>query len=712
MCPNLKHRGGEQEDDDRECLRPQGLKSLPTTSHSVDFASLRSPQHHHAASGVQDLEEFILPSTPDPLPPSSFHYFLVHVVYMPFAPSFTLPFILDPLPPPTFVCFLSQSSIPTQAKMSWGTALTCFKAFTWPGDEVDLCPHADGRFGLADCFQWPQTYEKNYKYAVCIPQKNMVPTLNIAWFTLTSVDFVLPLSSVYPVGTLEETKVKAFEELLQQLHSLLPPPPQLTCGSRPYDPTSALQCKLLDIYALLEYIEILYPASFISPAQNLYTQTPPGWGASRRILPLVKHFWLMHTEVYISPDMNIKEPVRLTCPEDIVKAMYSEKGVAKPFPSIYRGAGSLLHQIHTHRDYEGTFAEQPEPLQESFATSLSNPSSSTGKQSMKKQTRAAREQATAGPSRASHPKQSGGGDSARWEEPDLPEIPKPHSLFALAWRKASKDISRVKSGIVDPGYHFPKPTLLVNVTTPELKEDVHVELALCSPGLDEFELTFGLCRRALPLRCGGTSSMVLTQSACPLAPRVHPRSWWFRRILGDIIQAAYDDPVHMSEEIEWRGMQQVRASSLSDPPLHFTCSLLWELYELNFYYELHALDQALVLQLWPDSLDKYMRQSLLWSIFPGGCGLSSWSAPLPQEPHDLGLTASAMEVALPYLNKFCQLLSAWPGAPFRLKSPIELDGSGNQAAYEAFILACEFYIQTAFDYLGHQPSLPCIFTFV
>ncbi|KIO02230.1 hypothetical protein M404DRAFT_70291, partial [Pisolithus tinctorius Marx 270] len=86
-------------------------------------------------------------------------------------------------------------------------------------EEVDLCLRADGWFGLVDCFQWPQTYEKNYEYAVCIPRKNTVPTLNIAWFTPTSVDFVLPLGSVYLVGMLEETKVKAFEELLQQLRS-------------------------------------------------------------------------------------------------------------------------------------------------------------------------------------------------------------------------------------------------------------------------------------------------------------------------------------------------------------------------------------------------------------------------------------------------------------------------------------------------------------
>ncbi|KIN95984.1 hypothetical protein M404DRAFT_164493 [Pisolithus tinctorius Marx 270] len=36
-------------------------------------------------------------------------------------------------------------------------------------EEVNLCPHADSQFILVDCFQWPQTYEKNYEYAVCIP---------------------------------------------------------------------------------------------------------------------------------------------------------------------------------------------------------------------------------------------------------------------------------------------------------------------------------------------------------------------------------------------------------------------------------------------------------------------------------------------------------------------------------------------------------------
>ncbi|KAI6102140.1 hypothetical protein F5141DRAFT_1008474 [Pisolithus sp. B1] len=49
--------------------------------------------------------------------------------------------------------------------------------------------------------------------------------------------------------------------------------------------------------------------------------------------------------------------------------------------------------------------------------------------------------------------------------------------------------------------------------------------------------------------------------------------------------------------ITWCGME-VKVASLSDPPLQLMCFLLWELYELNFRYELLVLDQVLVPNLW------------------------------------------------------------------------------------------------------------------
>ena len=149
---------------------------------------------------------------------------------------------------------------------------------------------------------------------------------------------------------------------------------------------------------------------------------------------------------------------------------------------------------------------------------------------------------------------------------------------------------------------------------------------------------------------------------------------------------------------------------LSDPLLWLICSILWELYELNFHYELYALDRAIVPEHWTASKAQTW-QTLLHSIFSGGSGLGMWSEPLPQELHDLGMCTRSMEVALPYINIFRELLSAWPGAPSHLRLPAKMDGKGNSKYYKLFSTACQFYVQTAFDFLGRQPSLPHFFSF-
>ncbi|KAI6145489.1 hypothetical protein BKA82DRAFT_39317, partial [Pisolithus tinctorius] len=97
--------------------------------------------------------------------------------------------------------------------------------------------------------------------------------------------------------------------------------------------------------------------------------------------------------------------------------------------------------------------------------------------------------------------------------------------------------------------------------------------------------------------------------------------------------------------------------------------LLWELYELNFHFELYVLDCVLAASLWT-SLDEAQltRQTLLYSIFPGESGLVMLSEPLPQDSSQMGMCSSDMQVALPYLNSFHELLSTWPGAPSCLQS--------------------------------------------
>ena len=141
-------------------------------------------------------------------------------------------------------------------------------------------------------------------------------------------------------------------------------------------------------------------------------------------------------------------------------------------------------------------------------------------------------------------------------------------------------------------------------------------------------------------------------------------------------------------------------------------SLLWELYELNFRYELLALDQAIVPQFWTTDEGRLSRLTLLYSIFPSESGLLMWSENLPQEVCELGMCASSMEIALPYVNNFRQLLSVWPGAPHGLELPTTLADHGEGVCFAAFVTVCEFYVQTAFDFLGRQPSIPHIFTFI
>ncbi|KIM56400.1 hypothetical protein SCLCIDRAFT_29629 [Scleroderma citrinum Foug A] len=60
----------------------------------------------------------------------------------------------------------------------------------------ELHPRTNSRFSLIDCFQWPQIYEREYDHSVCIPHKDSLPSLAIAWYDLmTTSSFQLALSS-------------------------------------------------------------------------------------------------------------------------------------------------------------------------------------------------------------------------------------------------------------------------------------------------------------------------------------------------------------------------------------------------------------------------------------------------------------------------------------------------------------------------------------
>ncbi|KAL4061835.1 hypothetical protein J3A83DRAFT_4196225 [Scleroderma citrinum] len=279
----------------------------------------------------------------------------------------------------------------------------------------------------------------------------------------------------------------------------------------------------------------------------------------------------------------------------------------------------------------------------------------------------ARERASAGPSR---------GGEEKWEEPDLAEILKPHSLFTSAWKQADKDLERIKSDLVDPGYCFPKPTILASMLTSARKKTYLFNwLSTCSLWISQVNVHQPTKFLFPQMWRDFLNTIDTNQPNQPASTKSALRNWQF-----GIFWGLAEAP----EEVMWQGMQ----------------SLLWELYELNFCYEFYALDQAIIPHLWTSS-DKAQiaHQILLYSIFPGVSGLVMWLEPLPQDGHGLGLCAMDMSIALPFLNNFHELLSTWPGAPPHLQLPAKLDGRENMAVHKLFVLAAQFYVQTAFDFL-------------
>ncbi|KAI6098313.1 hypothetical protein EV401DRAFT_1879338, partial [Pisolithus croceorrhizus] len=129
-----------------------------------------------------------------------------------------------------------------------------------------------------------------------------------------------------------------------------------------------LQHTLLDIHTLLDYVKILHPLLTSPPSKPMHAN--PTWmGCFMRNTKICEGLyfvgvpvWLVCDEEFIPLTMNIIQPVQLTFPDSIVRVMYSERGVSKPFLSIFCGPGGLLCHYHTCQCYEGTLTEQPEPV--------------------------------------------------------------------------------------------------------------------------------------------------------------------------------------------------------------------------------------------------------------------------------------------------------------------------------------------------------------
>jgi hypothetical protein len=261
-------------------------------------------------------------------------------------------------------------------------------------DSDELRARADGRFGVVDCFQWPQMYCKEFEYAVCVPRKETSSIdLQFAWYTPTPDDFVIQPGTAFAVGTLRSHIVDGIDNLLTIARKRVQAWQANRAGKQDivtkmlssFKHDVNLLCRhpltyrdiivfvaqaqrsFLDIIAFMDYVEVVQVRS--SWQTWSADRVNPNWmGCFTYDSKICDTFlaagvpvWLVRAEAYIAPNMNIIKPVLLTFPDHITKSMYCDaRNIVKPFPLLYHGHGGFHRHFHTRRDYAGTSGVNPD----------------------------------------------------------------------------------------------------------------------------------------------------------------------------------------------------------------------------------------------------------------------------------------------------------------------------------------------------------------
>jgi hypothetical protein len=289
----------------------------------------------------------------------------------------------------------------------------------------------------------------------------------------------------------------------------------------------------------------------------------------------------------------------------------------------------------------------------------------------------------------------------KWTEPDDPCVPGGIKHWQTAKIFVQKNLPPVRKDVHDIGYIFPEPAMFVTVQQEDRR------------------------RKYLANWLGIRQAWITRIASSPRSPSPKPQLWRdFLFGLPDLTgecktsaqkskKAAWDlfgrDLVDRAREVNdkvvWRD-QEIEVRTLGSPPQVLMRQLLWELYELNFRYELLTLDRVLALKRWEEVGEE--RRLRDWGmVFPGGTGVINWSASITTEQP--GLWSSSVTEAWYYLQYFIQFLSAWPDPPDLLTNPLPAIPSV-ELAFRVLNEATIFYVRSFYATVGRPPILPRMLT--
>ena len=261
--------------------------------------------------------------------------------------------------------------------------------------EEELHTRLDGRFGIADCFQWPQLYCDEYRYAICIRRKEHYPSsdpLSWAWYRPTIEDFVPLPNAAFQVGTLKMEKATGVASL-GRIASERYKEWKDTRGDKQDIVSRMLQSLRLDIMLLLNHpLTFRDIVVFVAQAQRycldilafldyvIYVQPRIAYPTGPP-LPVRSHWmgcftqstkicnelfhagvpvWLIRPRHTITSQTNVERHVKFTFPDEIIRSTYSKGGRPHPFDCLYRGPGGFSRHLHTRHSYTGSGGPSPQ----------------------------------------------------------------------------------------------------------------------------------------------------------------------------------------------------------------------------------------------------------------------------------------------------------------------------------------------------------------
>lgn len=139
------------------------------------------------------------------------------------------------------------------------------------------------------------------------------------------------------------------------------------------------------------------------------------------------------------------------------------------------------------------------------------------------------------------------------------------------------------------------------------------------------------------------------------------------------------------------------------PPDNIVREILWELYELNFIYELQSLDRRACHNLdLSDSTQLFDRQTKISQCFPLG---SFPHVSIPSE--NTGLVDDDFDKRFRFVTGLVFVVNSWKGdKPSVLAGdPYDLQLSPNECR-EMEVIVTNYYCQQFFNYFGRAAQIP------